>query len=1411
LGDRVVKETSLMILGLDIGSAANKAVILDESLRVIGRWKMPSRGNPGQALKNLLKTTLGNKKNLQLQIGITGAGSRAFEFPSDIVLSNEIISLALGSAHLYPSCRSAIEIGAETSRWLLLDGSQSSNLEPEIVDFAMNERCAAGTGTFLEQQAARLKLGIEEFSKLAASAQRGATVAGRCSVFAKTDMIHLQQKGTPLEEIAYGVCLALARNFMATVLKGRECLPPVLLAGGGAQNKGLIRAFREVLKFQEDEFIVSDDPLFICATGAALGAFKSGKQIFLENTENYFELLKPIKSSVKSLLDSLGDLEIRQVEEPQVSEDEFVEGYLGVDIGSVSTNLALVNVKGEVKAGVYLPTRGRPMEVLREGYELLKQRCKGQFRLLGIGTTGSGRYLAGRLLSADVISNEITCQLVSAVYYFPDVDTIFEIGGQDSKYISAQSGKIHDFTMNKICAAGTGSFLEEQAEPLGIKIEGEFSAIAAQSSSPRDLGSRCTVFMDTELVNAVNQGTSLPDITAGLAYSIVRNYLEKVVEDRPVGKKIVFQGGVASNPSVVKAFSLSLQKPIQIHPYNRISGAIGAALVAKNRLEKVGKISPDTEVLDKRIHQNYAVSSFECQHCSNHCQVNRIALEGELIYFGDTCERYTSQQDSAKRAKTLPQTVASETKIPDLFRERENLLKAYIQNLPSPILKIGLPKASFMLEYLPFWATFFNKLGCEVCVSPDSNMGVLEEGLKKLPAETCLPIKIAFGHVQCFEKKDVDWIFFPSYVDSHDNPLESVYLCPYCENVPFMAKSALEIKFLTPSVLMNSGEKDFLSSMSEVEKALGLSAANLRHAYLEAHKTQKEFAKKMKERGEQILKECETKKQNIWPVLGKPYNIHDSFLNLNLAKHLKKLKILAFPIDFIPSDSDALREWPARPPWRYSQHIIQAALWCKDKPNLYPLILSNFGCGPDAFCMKHVEKILEDTPHLFLEFDEHRAEAGLITRLEAFADEVSCAPQPARKSVSFVERKKDNSARIEEYKKRRFILPYFADHAFAFSGAMRGVGIEARVLLPPNEQTLTLGEKFSSGKECHAYSIITGDLVKFAQGDRSGGEVFYFPGVKYSCLLQQYGEGMNYLLEDLGIPDLEVVAPPADFLNQFLGYKGLKLLWRGLVAIDLLIKAACEKRPYEKRKGTTDRIHKENLKEIEEGLDSHSFHYALKRCVERLDSIETQQEWRPLIGIAGDIYTRQNPVANHDLFLKLEALGCEVWPAPFFVDDVDFSIQKDMAKKLMAHKYHEAASIGLLNLRKEIERWIITKNLKGALRRFREPTFKEIVENTSRYINLDNNETLLLNVAKMVDFAQKGADGVINAICFNCMLGTISGAIASRIRRDYKNIPIPTLIYSGTELVSEKTKLEAFVYQIQQFSKKRKNTLFTTA
>jgi predicted CoA-substrate-specific enzyme activase len=1384
-----------MILGLDLGAEICKAVLLDESLEVVDRQETFSRGNPAAALQTLAARLFRNRGGLPLKVGVTGSGRDAFDLPAQVQVLNELISLALGAVHLHPKARSVIEIGAESSRWLFLGPASAPNAYPEILDFAMNERCAAGAGAFLRQQASRLKLTLSEFSVLAATARKGASIAGRCSVFAKSDMIHHQQKGTPLAEIAYGVCLALARNFVATISRGKERFPPVCVIGGGALNKGLLRAFRDILGLQEKDWVISDWPLYTCALGAALGVAHSGNTIVIQNCEDVLGLFKPRKSLPKSKYLSLGALDNHISMEPSLPDGETARGFLGVDVGSVSTNLALVDGRERVLAGVYVPTSGRPVEAVREGYGILKSRCRGKLEILGVGTTGSGRYLAGRLLRADVIHNEITCQMQSAVHYFPETDTIFEIGGQDSKYIRVKDGKLRDFNMNKICAAGTGSFLEEQAGPLGIQIEGEFSALAAETQTPYDLGSRCTVFMDTELTHAAGRGVSLPDLTAGLAYSIARNYLEKVVSGRPVGQNVVFQGGVASNASVVRAFSLLLGRTVQVHPFNRISGAIGAALLAKEKALKDERPSPRHRELEERIGQEYSVSSFECPQCSNRCQVNKILLGTETLFFGDTCERYTSRETHLPTRAKAP--------LPDLFKEREDLVQSLIHNPPSPALKIGLPRASFMFGYLPFWVTFFNRLGCAVTLSPDSSGDVLEKGLKELPAETCFPIKLAFGHVKSLLNKDVDWIFFPSLVDLHQNPDEPIDLCPYGEHVPFMVRSVLEKSLLTPPVLFNSGAGDFVKSMGPVKKILGQDDGALESAYREARKAQEDFHRKLKARGKEVLSQFRGKGLQLWAILGKPYNVHDAFLNLNLAKHLQKLEILALPIDFIPSDGDPLRDWESRPIWRYNQEIIGASLWCAESPSIYPLLLSNFGCGPDGISFKHIERILEGTPHLLLEFDEHRAEAGLITRLEAFLDEVTSTPQDSSKPVSFIVRKKEEATPVDEYRERPFVLPYFSDHAFAFSGALRGVGISARVLPPPDEETLALGEEVSSGKECHAFSFLAGDLAKIARASHPAGEVFFFPGARYMCLLTQFEEALNYLLQDLGNKDLRVFTPAMESLSKLLGIRGLTLLWRGLVATDFLIKAACERRPYEIHKGMTDLIHHQNLKDIENGLDRDSFGPALKRCAERLNSISVRNGRRPIVGVAGDIYTRQHPVANHDLYLKLEAMGCEVWPSPFMIDDVDLSLKQGFDASIAKLRLHETAAAGLLILRKEVERWKVKKNLRGALPRLREPSSRDILEFVSPYMGRDNNQTLLLNIAKMVDFARRGADGVVNVICFNCMLGTVSEALAVQVRRDYKNIPLPTLIYGTTELSSEKSKLEAFVYQVHQFARKK--------
>jgi predicted CoA-substrate-specific enzyme activase len=1388
----------MMLLGFDIGSVISKAALVDESFCVQGKWQLKSRGDPAAALKILAENAIDGRKCITLKIGLTGNSRDLFDLPKEVSSINAILSLALGASREYPSARSVIEIGGQSSSWLRLEKESSDEVETDIVDFTLNERCAAGSGAFLEQQAARLKLSIEDFSALAAGAPRGAVVAGRCSVFAKSDMIHLQQKGTPADEIAYGVCLAMARNFVATILKGRECIPPVLFTGGGAKNSGLVRAFREILNTKGSDFVVANDPLFTGAVGAAVWAHWHATPQEFSGKQDLLGVLRVKKSRPGKRLEPLGDLSIRKTKEPEPVSDGKREGFLGVDVGSVSTNLALVDSNGAVISGIYLPTGGQPLEAIKEAYRQLLAQCRGRLRILGVGTTGSGRYLAGKFLQSDVIHNEITCQLVGTKHFFRDVDTIFEIGGQDSKFIRVLDGRIHDFAMNKICSAGTGSFLEEQADHIDIDVEDEFSRQAGRSQKPCDLGSQCTVFMDTELVNALGRGVTVPDITAGLAYSIARNYLEKVVSERAIGENIVFQGGVASNPSVVRAFSLLLNKPIQVHPHNRISGAIGAALIAKNAGTNREVIESKSDSLEKRINQAYKITSFQCKQCTNRCHVNCIRFDGESIFFGDICERYTAKQKSPAKISDVP----------DLFQERDDFLTDLIRNPDKPKCRIALPKASFLHEYLPFWISFFNYLGCEVSLSPNTDMEILEMGLRKLPTETCLPIKIAFGHVQWLMQKEVDFVFVPSLIDPKTDPGERHHLCLYCEHLPYMLKASSDSRLWSPCVNFGEGAEDFVQRMSSSGKKLGIKSEDIKKAFVHARAAQERFFRDLRIRGREIIAKAKKNRANVWTVIGKPYNIHDSFINLNLSRHMRKLNVIALPMDMIPDEEGVIPQWHSFPPWRYNRQIIKSTLWCSTRKNLYPVFASNFGCGPDAFTMKHLTRILGDKPYLFLEFDEHRGEAGLITRLEAFWDEInqSLTPEP-KEDPSESKRVRAKKKEIQTYKKRSFALPYFADHAFAFSGAMQGIGMDASVLPMPDERSLAMGEQHSSGKECHAYSLIAGDLIKFAHSERRGNEVYFFPGTKNICLLAQYEEGMSLILDDLGVEDLEVLAPSSEFWFRLLGTPGLKLLWEGLVAIDLLVKATCELRPYEVNPGQADNIHRINLEEIQRGLAEGTFHAVWKRCVERINDIPVRKEWKPVIGIAGDIYTRQHPVANHGLFHKLEQLGCEVWPPPLFVDEFDFGMRKSISDGLKTKKYRDLAVNGLINLRKDYETWKIKKKLRGAMDRLSEPAYKRVLEFTAPYISPENNRILLLNIAKMVDFARRGADGVINVICLNCMIGTVSEAISAQIKRDHDKIPIPTLVFSGTESSSGNTKLEAFVYQVQRFAQKRGRTI----
>jgi predicted CoA-substrate-specific enzyme activase len=1377
-------------IGLDLGSVAVHAALLNAEGELIGGRSLPSAGRPLAALDQLLAQLEADWGALVLPVGLCGsAGGLLADRAKDLQRSNDVVAVATGAARLEPRAAAVIEVGGHMSRWMGLEPGGSG----ELLDFSLSELCAAGAGVFLEQQAGRLKLDVAGLAELAGGAERGATVAGRCTVFAKSDMIHLQQKGTPVAEIAYGLCLALARNFQASVMRGREMTLPAVLVGGGALNPGLVRAFREVFELSEQELLVTDDGRLAGAYGAALLA-EAQAPVF---TGKLRRALSGERTAERGLV------RLPALPEPGCPEPgpEICDGeagdqpfILGVDVGSVSTNLVLVTPEGALFDALYLATRGRPLEVLEEGLTALYERHGTGLNITGVATTGSGRHLAAEFLRADLVRNEITAQLRGSFQALPDVDTVLEIGGQDSKFISARDGHIVDFTMNKVCAAGTGSFLEEQATRMGLDIIGEFAQKAQAAESSIDLGSRCTVFMDSELVHAMRQGASAEDLCAGLAQSVARNYLEKVVAGRPIGDKVLFQGGTASNRAVVAAFRQLLGRPVAVHPHNRVSGAIGAALLLMDARE-AGELPATTSYGGIEACQGEVERSFECRACSNRCQVTRFRAGDRVRFFGDVCERYSERDDSRTGTNAKDHLLARRWR---LLMEAAGL-EDDAEPPSDPAKALGIPRASVGLQYLPIWTELARAAGREPVLSPPSSSAILAQGQRRLQADTCLPVKMAYGHVQALQDMGIQDVLLPAMNSTPKRQADErgPYVCAFTRHLPYMLRTALDARIHAPQMELERTPGEEIEGLTAVAESLGVASAPLEQALRVGRAKMLEVQAELLSLGGDLLA---SDHERILVIMGKPYNLADPYLNMDLGRQLSRLGLPVLPMDCLPLDEVELPPRYGELVWQGNRDYLRAALFMRRDPRLFPVVLSSFGCGPDGFANKHLEELLEGRPRLMLELDEHRAEAGFVTRLEAFSDEIDAH---VRRQSGEPEPERDGEQISTGFPQGRVFLPYFADHAWAHLGALRMAGYDVHLLPKPDEDTRRLGEELGSGRECHPFTLLAGDLARLIRdhGYREG-DSYLFQGGTNACLFSQYADGLRHVKRRLGAP-IRVDSPRAEELQAAIGVKGGVTLYRGMVAVELLLRQACRTRPYERVPGSTDAVYEDLLRELSVAVEHFEVMDFLPKALDRLRTVPTHGVPRkPIVGVAGDIYTRVNGFANGDLFHRLEALGCEVWPAPFSVDLFAFNQPRYARAAARRWDLKPMFQSAFLSTVREMEAW--WQGLHWDLdERFTEPSAAKILELAAPYVGEEAESLVILNVAKMADFAERGADGVVNAICFGCMVGGISAALLQRMREDHGGIPMTTINYGGSGGSDGSARLEAFVHQVKRFHARR--------
>ncbi len=1392
-------------VGIDIGSVSANTVVLDEHKNILEEHYTRTKGEPLETSVVLLNQIIKKYGFSSIKlVAATGSGGKLIAPFIGAGFTNEVIAQAKATEVFHPEVRTMIEMGGQDAKLIFLAPEGEAG-KLRIADFQMNSVCAAGTGSFLDQQAYRLNLTIEEFGHLALKSKNPPRVAGRCSVFAKSDMIHLQQTATPDYDIVAGLCYAVARNFKATIGKGKDFIAPVSFQGGVAANLGVRKAFKDVLELDEKDYIVPAHYASMGALGALFTCLESGKGI--GKFKGVAELEAYISSGRKNER-SLEKLS-RPLKHPSMNETSAgyplekgkkTECYLGVDVGSTSTNVILIDKDLKLVTKRYLATAGRPLEAVRKGLLEVSDECGEYVDVIGVGTTGSGRYLSGDFIGADIIRNEITAQATAAAVIDNEVDTIFEIGGQDSKYIALKDGVVVDFEMNKVCAAGTGSFLEEQAERLGISIKGEFSNLALGCSNPPPMGERCTVFIESDMVHYQQRGVEKDGLVAGLSYSIVQNYLNRVVGDRRIGNKIFFQGGTAANLGVVAAFEKVTGKPITVPEHHDVTGAIGAAILALREMAPKQKTKFKGFDLSRK---KYELQSFECRDCSNVCEIRKVVMEGEApLYYGGRCEKYDVKRGDKNNAH-----------LPDLFKDREKILfstyTGKVAGKDAPV--IGVPRMLFIYEMYPFWKAFFDNLGFRVQLSSPTNKEIIKNGIERIVTETCFPVKVAHGHVNELIDKGVKKIFLPSIVNFRPakEGHQFTQLCPYVQTIPYLSKSAFDFKkngieVLAPVFHFNQREAGLKKEFHEFGKTLGKDRSSVDKALKAALAAWDEFGDRLLKRGKEVLDSLK-EQDTALVIVGRAYNTADSGINLELPQKLRDMGTIAIPYDMLPIDSVIDEALAKDMYWKSGQRILAAAKLVKDDTRLFAVYITNFGCGPDSLITHFYKDASAGKPFLQLEIDEHSADAGAITRCEAFLDSI----RNTRGKLNIIN--KDRDVLVRTNIKKKLYLPNMADGVYGMAAAFQACGIDAEVMPEPDEESLKWGRRYTSGRECYPCILTTGDMVKITKREDfdPSKTAFFMPSGNGPCRFGQYNRYQRLVLDELGFKEVPVYAPDQDgnFYRELGAVKGgnfPRLAWWGIVAADLLDKIVRETRPYETNRGESEKVYWESVHSVCDAIRRKEFpEKELKEAKEKFKNIAVENPGsRPVVGLVGEIYVRSNRFSNENLITKLEALGAEV-RMPGISEWIYYTNFCNKRRTWQRRNFGDYVRTITNDFFQHKDEKRIEEILNGDLRSGHEPRVEAIIKKAESYIPDTFEGEAVLSIGKALDMIAQGAHGLVNAMPFTCMPGTVVNAVLKRLREDNNNIPYLNMVYEGAEDTNSMTRMEAFVHQAREFMERR--------
>ena len=1364
------------LLGIDIGSVNAKLSLIDDGDRILRLDIEKVTSSPRAALNSLI-SRLAVQFNLEhvASAGVTGSGRTVIPKELNWAEYGSPLSTAAGLLHYHPDAMTIIQIGGQSSLVIELEDGLRKPWK-----LASNPLCAAGTGRFMEQQAYRLGISMDELSDLALKCDSTVPrIAARCSVFAKTDLIHLQQKGVPVESMLYALCESVAR--MVTSIKKGPFREPVYFVGGVASNRAILKALDDVISTRNGRATrvhIPENYIHLGAVGAAL--LSKGKR------PNSVALLESSASQRYYQMPALEATSIQEIR-ADLSVMKPSTGYLGVDVGSTSTKAVIMDEAGQnVLAKHYLMTAGRPIDAVKEVFRNLLRYGADKVKIAGVGVTGSGRYLVGSFIGADLIKNEITAQTRAAAEIDADAD-IIEIGGQDSKLVIKKNGVVVDYQMNKACAAGTGSFIDELAEMLSVSVSnGDFANLAFQAPYTIDLGTRCAAFMGQAVTLAQQEGVPLPVITASLANSIAKNYLSKVVGNRRLGNKVILTGAVFYNHAVVAAFREELKgKKLTVAEHKEISGAIGAALLAK---EKMSGEESKFRGFQEIIGSEPSLSTFVCKRCDNNCTITRMQVPSEKsTFYGSRCDRYDSAISAGKVATS--------------FDERERLLFREYNDGSGAGPSVGVPRALFTYDYAPLLIGFLNALGARVVLSSSTTKETIERAVELSYSDSCFPLKLLHGHAASLS--DVEYILYPCAIrlGVKEGDENQKYTCPLVQASPFIIRESLDLqqRLLIPVLDFSRGNDEVINNLGDVAAKMGFSRSSGRKAALAGIVAQQKFERDKQRAGKKLLKQLHDSNKLGVVLFARSYLSQDSGANLGIAEKLAQLGVVPIPLDFLPLGRVNPRKYSDRPYWLYeSKHIAGAAITESD-PQLYGLVLTNFGCGPNSFITKIVEDIMGGKPLGQLEIDEHAAEAGIVTRLEAFVDTITGFSRSAKQGkVRRQDIYRGTFATVSSQK--TILIPMMAPFVEAIAAAMEANGARVIILPEPDERNLLYSNQVTTGAECLPYRVTLGDFMRYYyENGADARDIEGFMAGSYGpCRLGKYAIEQNRLLRDIGF-DLAVRSTVSNnaYRDLGLGPGFERLAWKGIVAVDCLEKLLWRTRPYERRPGTADELFDEYLSRTASCLrKKEAFDAVLRQATMEFKAIiDCSLPRRPLVGINGEIYLRSNKFSNSNLVRACEAAGLEVVVAPMG-EWIKYTSYRNLEDAVKDKKFKKIVNSYVRKRIQEHDEHSVAAHFNGS-DEGKELSTSELLKLTSRYLSPKCGSEAVLSIGSAVHWLESPKfAGIISVMPHGCMPGGIVAAFAEKLSTVYQK-PWISLTYDGFSETNNLVRISNFAEVIR--------------